>query len=220
MTYPIAEKFKSVQGEGVYTGTPMAFIRLVGCSVGKKTCTSCDTDFERVFPHMGGGHFTASELRAWVDNYKHVCITGGEPLDRDLKPLIDCFADDEGIEMVHIETSGTVAIPSWLLPEVRSNQVDGRFVWLTVSPKPGWKRETVALADELKVILRGLGDGPGWMSLDEALVWANTGIPTFLQPRNEKFNIDHHNLQEVVDLVNLYPQLRLSVQMHKFIQER
>jgi 7-carboxy-7-deazaguanine synthase len=33
--YPIAEVFTSPQGEGVWTGTLMTFIRLAGCSVGK-----------------------------------------------------------------------------------------------------------------------------------------------------------------------------------------
>lgn len=33
--YPIAEEFDSLQGEGVYTGTPMRFIRLAGCNVGR-----------------------------------------------------------------------------------------------------------------------------------------------------------------------------------------
>ena len=34
--YPIAERFLSVQGEGLYTGAQMYFIRFAGCSVGKK----------------------------------------------------------------------------------------------------------------------------------------------------------------------------------------
>lgn len=34
-TYPIAEMFHSLQGEGVFTGTPMLFVRLAGCNVGE-----------------------------------------------------------------------------------------------------------------------------------------------------------------------------------------
>lgn len=34
--YPIAEIFNSPQGEGLYAGTMMTFIRTAGCSVGKK----------------------------------------------------------------------------------------------------------------------------------------------------------------------------------------
>src|SRR4051812_2738266 len=35
MTYPISEIFTSPQGEGLYTGMMMTFIRLAGCSVGR-----------------------------------------------------------------------------------------------------------------------------------------------------------------------------------------
>src|SRR5579864_2811065 len=35
MIYPVAEIFQSIQGEGRWQGTPMTFIRLAGCTVGK-----------------------------------------------------------------------------------------------------------------------------------------------------------------------------------------
>ena len=35
MLYPVAEVFHSIKGEGFWTGVPMKFIRLAGCTVGK-----------------------------------------------------------------------------------------------------------------------------------------------------------------------------------------
>src|SRR6266550_3760020 len=35
ITYPIAEIYNSLQGEGTWVGTPMLFVRLAGCPVGK-----------------------------------------------------------------------------------------------------------------------------------------------------------------------------------------
>lgn len=206
MTYQVAERFKSVQGEGVYAGTPMAFIRFVGCSVGKKICHHCDTDFERMYSWKHGGEFKAEELVRWTHPYRHICLTGGEPLDQDLKELFFQAVEKH----FHIETSGTKPFPKILLTE-------GNKVWTCVSPKPGYLEEVVLVSDEVKVIVPGLGAGEGWPLLEDALRWAKLGKTVFLQPRNAKFDVDKVNLRYVQDLVAQYPQLRLSVQMHKIL---
>jgi len=51
--YPFAERFQAPQGEGHYTGTVFAFARLVGCSVGQKVCTHCDTEFNLMRDALG-----------------------------------------------------------------------------------------------------------------------------------------------------------------------
>lgn len=243
MKYPIAERFKAPQGEGVHAGVPMAFIRTVGCSVGQKVCTACDTEFDKTYPALGGGMYTEGELVDWVlqhvpgdGPYRHACITGGEPFDRDLRPLIfACMAN--GI-MCHVETSGT-KLPPWLRADphhsVGSHMIahdleGGRVgwyetpLWITVSPKPGWKDEMVTLADELKVILGGLGDGPGWPTLTQAVQWSQDATlrrrAVYVQQRNQREDIDHAALQAALAIVHAHPTLRLSVQMHKFLRTR
>src|SRR6478752_6982673 len=88
MKYPVAERFFAPQGEGLLTGVPTAFIRLVGCSVGKGVCTACDTEFEQMHHNLGGGLYDETALSTWARDMHNICITGGEPLDRDLKPLL------------------------------------------------------------------------------------------------------------------------------------
>src|SRR5262245_393936 len=198
MKYPIAERFKAPQGEGMFTGTPMAFIRLVGCSVGKGICTACDTDFEIIQHNLGGGLYEPQELLEWCGNYYHVCITGGEPFDRDLEPLVDVLLSDTNIQTVHIETSGTRNIPTWV---VAGQSTDS--VWLTVSPKPGWHSEAIDIADEVKVIYGGLGDGPGWPTVEQARLWARRGKAVYLQPRNDYKTIAKDNMNEVVGIVSI-----------------
>jgi organic radical activating enzyme len=229
----LAERFKAPQGEGLYAGTQMAFLRTVGCSVGKKICTACDTDFDAVHEKLGGGLYSAEELVAWVRPCTHVCLTGGEPLDRDLRPLL--FALREAGCLVHIETSGTKR-PDWLLvhggkgvhtvahgdPSPVLGLRDWREMplWITVSPKPGYRADMITAADELKVIIGGLGDGPGWPGIDDALAWAARGKLVYVQPRNGVLEIDRKALSEVLKVVETYPQLRLSVQLHKFVRTR
>ena len=124
---------------------------------------------------------------------------------------------------VHIETSGTVPYdftPVRNLPGYRTVGDSDQKLWITVSPKPGYMLENVLSADEVKVIVPGLGDGPGWPTLDDALRWAGKGKIVYLQPRNGKNDVNVENLQLVLQLVQENPELRLSPQLHKFIKVR
>ncbi len=230
MRYPLAERFKAPQGEGLHTGTPMAFVRLVGCSVGQGVCTACDTDYDRQLPNLGGGLYTAEEIVAWAQPYRHLCITGGEPLDRDLRELVS-VATSAGMD-VHVETSGTKS-PEWLTKGARgwmlrtdmSTGEPGAMqtygtLWVTVSPKPGYLEEMIHRADELKVIVGGLGGGPGWPTVEQAVQWADFGALVYVQPRNSKLDIDQRTLGEAIAIVDRHPQLRLSCQLHKFWRTR
>lgn len=214
MIYHIAEKFKSPQGEGVFAGTPMAFIRFVGCSVGKKVCHYCDTDFDKIHAFHGGGEFSEYDLESWVGNYEHVCLTGGEPFDQDLTWF---FTSSLRRKRIHIETSGTKEIPSYI-----QSYWDGYGggPWICVSPKPGWRQDAIDRADEIKVIVPGLGNGQGWPTLTQAVEWADRGKIVFLQPRNGRFDIDQNNLKVCEELVDQHPNLRLSVQLHKLLKVR
>lgn len=210
--YAVAERFRSIQGEGCWAGTPMAFVRFTGCSVGKGVCHACDTQFEKPYDWLGGGFFSAEALLSWAFPFEHLCLTGGEPLDRNLSRLFELAATATATPKLrlHLETSGTVPIPEY----VRGS------AWVCVSPKPGFLEEAVVLADEVKVIVPGLGDRPGWPGIEDALRWAETGKPIFLQPRNGRIQIDEGNLAICQELVRQHPQLRLSVQMHKVLRVR
>lgn len=208
MTYKVVERFKSIQGEGLYAGTPMAFIRFVGCSVGKTICHHCDTDFDKSLLWREGGEFTAEELLMWAQPYEHICLTGGEPLDQDLNELVRLGADEFTF---HIETSGTKMLNDWL-------HVLRPKLYVCVSPKPGFLENVVMGAEEVKVIVPGLGNGEGWPQLADALRWAKAGKTVFLQPRNAKHDIDKVNLMYVMDLLRDYPMLRLSYQAHKLLK--
>jgi len=207
--YAVSERFVALQGEGVHAGTMMAFIRLTGCSVGKNICTACDTDFDQMNPWYGGGLLSSQDLWDFIADSKcmHVCFTGGEPLDHASKLIEDFGTDGKYGHTIHVETSGTVIV-----------DVPARW-WVCVSPKPGWKPEMIKRANELKVIVPGLGPGK-WPDLNQALAWATAQPNVFIQPRNFKNTIDKTNLHLCLDIVRQYPQLHLSVQMHKFLGER
>lgn len=214
-TYQIAETFISPQGEGVYSGTIMAFIRFVGCTVGKKICHSCDTDFDRMYEWNGGGEFTAEKLVAQFSHIPHWCFTGGEPLAQ--QELVSLLTSLDKVRvpstMLHIETSGTI---------VPLSHFNTPGVWFSMSPKPGFLEEALTWANEIKVIVPGLGNGPGWPTINDALRWADENLhrPVFLQPKNEKNSINRANLDLCMELALKYPQLRVSPQFHKYMAVR
>lgn len=83
--YPLAQQgvFRTIQGEGALLGVPIVFVRLAGCSVG---CPQCDTDY-RVY-----GHWTPQEIGVKLlslPRTEWIWVTGGEPADHDLRPLIE-----------------------------------------------------------------------------------------------------------------------------------
>jgi 7-carboxy-7-deazaguanine synthase len=220
--YPISETFVEIQGEGVWTGVVMQFIRLAGCTVGKpypkeayerevagykyrglpiytEKCTlydgrefPCDTDY-RVKDRL-----TAQELVNGIpQNVKHVCITGGEPLMHDLSTLISHLWGK--FKHVHIETSGTI------VPDYPFKQ----DVWITVSPKKGYQDDMMMRANEVKLLVDDHFTVEKWM-LDLARV-----KPVYLHPVNGEHTVNAENLQLCRNWQNQYPDFRLGVQLHK-----
>jgi len=118
----VSEIFYSLQGEGVYTGIPMVFIRLQGCNLlagpnGAGGCIYCDTRYAR-----DGSKGTGMSVEEIVERcvelrpqtYKAwVCITGGEPLFQ-LEGLHELVKKLKNYGYrIEIETNGSVTKPFW-----------------------------------------------------------------------------------------------------------
>ncbi|THB67834.1 MAG: radical SAM protein [Gammaproteobacteria bacterium] len=96
----ITEIFRSIQGEGVLSGTPTTFIRLTGCNL---HCSYCDTDYAR----KNGKSMTFQQIFETIEKYggKYLTITGGEPLlQNKVDELITGLCDKN--YMVSVETNG------------------------------------------------------------------------------------------------------------------
>jgi len=103
----IAEIYKSIQGEGVLTGTESVFVRASGCNL---RCWYCDTPFASWKPE--GEDLPADEIADQIDSFRtgHVVLTGGEPmLFAEMLPL--CERLRETGKHVTIETAGTLYLP-------------------------------------------------------------------------------------------------------------
>lgn len=193
--YPASAVYKTIQGEGHFVGYPCVLIRLAGCSVVECAIRKeCDEA-----PWKATESLDAAELarRAWELHPGGIAlITGGEPTDHNLIPLVDCLKA-YGMR-VHLETSG-------------AREVDGYPLdWLTVSPKtPGYVQR---MGHVLKVVVR-----PGWgwdevLKLDEG----TTFFHRYLQPMADG---QGSNIGQVADMIrsrdNAGGRWALSTQAHK-----
>lgn len=69
--FPVAEKFVSVNGEGLAAGRPAAFIRFAGCNM---WCTYCDTRWAN-HPLVEVEGWSVPDLVAWVAETGVSCVT-------------------------------------------------------------------------------------------------------------------------------------------------
>lgn len=219
-----------------YTGEERAEFRQQGKELpvyAEKCCSAlgssfqCDTDF-RVHRRM-----TVRDILTQVEAYS-VCITGGEPFIHDLEPLIMGLQNGAALlvgrtgsvtarwlDTIQIETSGTITFPAWLREGAYTPQL-----WITVSPKNGCLADCIENANEIKLLvdkksvffLRQLLSGPVIPSSPQLALTKHPMI--WIQPINNEYTVDAENLQQCLQLQKDFPYLRLSVQMHKYINVR
>jgi len=103
----VAEIYKSIQGEGLLTGTESVFVRASGCNL---RCIYCDTPYASWEPTGIDRAVSeiAQDVLAWET--KHVVLSGGEPmLYAELIPL--CRQLRDAGRHLTIETAGTLYLP-------------------------------------------------------------------------------------------------------------
>jgi len=228
--YPIAETFNSIQGEGFWMGTPMLFVRLAGCNVGRyegqrdftppdqmksndltvfsthSVCTTIDGQrFLCDTNYHVKEHLEPEEIAERRKGEEHVCITGGEPFLHDLMPLRRVLQ----LQHLHVETSGTLEIPE---------EFEG---WITCCPKQtpsGVKLHpsVIERVAEWKVLV-----GPGF---DEKtlrhLESLTHGAKLYVQPINGVNEVWQENVERCLELLTRWPNWRLSPQLHKMVGVR
>lgn len=219
--YLVNDLYATIQGEGVQTGVPMILLRLHGCAVG---CPFCDTKETwnidplalTTFEQAKGATPSYAKLsaRAIVEHIQAVSageqwimITGGEPADQNLKPLVEEL-HVRGFK-VAIETSGTAI-----------GHVDCGADWICVSPKismPGGRSilpPALEVADEIKHVI---GKPSHIEALDDLLrnVHLKQDCVICLQPMSQS--------QKATELCIRTASIRgwrVSLQIHKYLNLR
>ena len=102
----VAEKFISINGEGVRAGELAVFVRFQGCNL---ACHYCDTKWAlaKDCPYE---EMSPEQIYAYIKStgIKNVTLTGGEPLlHKDMDRLLAILLADQDLR-VEIETNGAV----------------------------------------------------------------------------------------------------------------
>ena len=189
--------FTTIQGEGHLAGTTQVFLRLAGCSVG---CPQCDTIFSvdsRVeldeIVHRIYREFVALDTK--VEPF--VWITGGEPTDHDLEPLIREFHRYNW--KVGVATSGVRPMP---IP----------VEWLSVSPHSNSMNLQQLFGNEIKLV-------PGLNGLDAKEFierWGHGSLRfwfKYLQPLDG----DPDSIELCKAIWRAHPDWGISIQQHKVL---
>lgn len=107
MSFPVVEKFVSINGESIRAGEPAVFIRFRGCNL---NCSYCDTAWANS-TGAAAQTLTAEEITDYADStgITNVTLTGGEPM---LQSGLDELA---GMLIAHghrveIETNGSIPV--------------------------------------------------------------------------------------------------------------
>ena len=198
-TYPVVEIFESIQGEGSWIGKLVTFIRFAHCNL---KCSWCDTDFN---PKRT---LSLAEIVPLINARYDLVLTGGEPLLRDLEPLLFKVKELYPRMKIAIETNGTLS----------TNGLRHRRLldWVVCSPKPdtGYFIHDECEIDELKYVVDN--DFSHHMLLPKILKLELAG-PIWLQPEGS-------NMQEMwrkaFVIAMDFPCFRVGVQLHKIMEVR
>jgi 7-carboxy-7-deazaguanine synthase len=237
MLLPIAEIFDSIQGEGIWTGAPMRFIRLSGCNVGRYVRKGSVPSF-RHEPSLA--NILGAEKRDLLGSGRHsICTTcDGQELvcDTDYHASEEVSVDQalSGVWQKHVCITGGEPFLHWgsgilplLLGEIAergakshietSGTLDIRHartdLWVTCSPKVGFLESNRRWIDEWKFLV---GSGFNEQTIVETI--GDSEASVFLQPINARADIYQPNVELCVDVLRRHPTWRLSAQLHKLVQ--
>jgi len=204
--YRVKEIFKSIQGEGFFSGKKAIFLRFSGCNLWngkekdrfKAICKFCDTDFLGVNGPNGGVYnlrdLISKVLMTWNSVFslekKFIVLTGGEPLLQVDLALIKELKKKNFF--IAIETNGTI-------------NTRLKFDWVTVSPKENSKW-ILKKGDELKIVYPQT-------KLDLRTALTLNFQYFFLQPKNDRnFRI---NFVKTINYCKSHRPWFPSFQLHK-----
>ncbi len=205
----LSEIYLSLQGEGIWVGTPMVFVRLTGCH---RRCRYCDTEYALVAERQARfwlgwrkgaptmivpNPVSVEQVKAWVDQtakgvIRWVAFTGGEPLlQAGFLSALGAALKEQGYKLL-LETEGGLPQPlQKVLPYLDAVAADIKLPSTTGEPLD-WTavNDFLALIAQagiqacIKVVVTKDMDKAEFLSAVQlvAQVFGDTLVPFILQP--------------------------------------
>lgn len=208
--YKIVEIFRSIDGEGKYTGLPATFIRLFGCNLHcMYSENGCDTPYS-----LTGSDYTEMTIDEILNKLnelqvKHITLTGGEPLiHNNINDLLNTLINNNYI--INVETNGT------MIPPVRHDNIFYTMDFKTYTSKMSDKMNYDALNSLTKddVLKFVVGTEEDMIQAKEVLQKLQTKAQVYFSPIYNM--IEPKNIVEFILNNELY-NCRVQVQLHKII---
>lgn len=217
--FPVLEIFKSIQGEGRYTGVPSIFVRVTGCNLKCVFKNSiCDTYYTSFKPEKPKWDVSEAieefkRLSAEYPNIKHIVITGGEPLL--YKPgLVEFLLGVESRKYnVTIETNGSLPplandnlVDLYSISPKLSTSVDKDLKFLTKRQADLHNKTRINL-DNLKQFLRE--------PADFQLKFVYSGPESVEEILDLRDKLSNFSKQNIDDAIMLMPEGQTQAQLTK-----
>ena len=217
----INEIYPAIQGEAMYSGIPMIFVRTEYCNL---RCTWCDSKYTFTEgSEMDLGMILDKVSKLSNGNINWVCLTGGEPLLQQDSYKLSKELIKRGYKIL-LETSGSLSIDKFYFHNIPHYEGDGIYIDCDYKlPSSGMNKfdwnnvNTLTENDYLKMVVADKNDYDMMLKVVSKIhnYYSSKKIPIYVQPAwGSSKEFMQYNFHDIVDNKR---QIRLSLQSHKII---